>query len=242
MGKPDKPKKTFSNDTLDTAFEPVVVGTISHTTRCYESHPPLPLVNGLVLYGGSCITPVVTDADVYVGLDQGMKRTLRRFPWESGEEVFFPVPDGAAPADKASFVKLIDWLCNQLQAGRKCHVGCIGGHGRTGIVLSAVVKIMTGNEDAITYARENYCKKIIETQEQVKFLTTTFGITKAEPYHRPYVTSWSPKQSSGAQKGWDWDSYGGGASSSSTTGASYAAMRSKTCMWGTDALKAVLAK
>ena len=38
--------------------------------RCYESHPPLPIVdhNGHTrfVYGGSCSKPIHDDADVYV--------------------------------------------------------------------------------------------------------------------------------------------------------------------------------
>ena len=45
---------------------------------CYHSHPPLKLPGTeLVIYGGSCISPVVKDADVYIGFDAGMTFTER---------------------------------------------------------------------------------------------------------------------------------------------------------------------
>ena len=53
------------------------------TTRrrpsCYQSHPALKLPGTeLVIYGGSCISPAVKDADVYIGFDAGM--TFTRAP------------------------------------------------------------------------------------------------------------------------------------------------------------------
>lgn len=159
--------------------------------RCYETHPPLPLLDGLKVYGGSCGYPVILDADIYVGFDLSMKRTSRRFPWEPGEEVLYPIQDMRAPTDLDSFKKLIEWLSVQLIAQKKVHLGCIGGHGRTGTVLSALVKEMMEEEDATTYVREKYCKKAVESEAQINFLHKHFGIKKVEPTKarvaKPYI-------------------------------------------------------
>jgi hypothetical protein len=146
--------------------------------RCYESHPPLPIGQYLI-YGGSCLSPIVTDADIYVGFDHGMRENAKQFPWNEGESFLFPIQDMGVPKNLAEFKKMIHWISLQLIAGKKVHMGCIGGHGRTGLVMAALVKHMTGEVDAIKYVRDNYCQKVVESQQQVDWLNEHFGITKA---------------------------------------------------------------
>lgn len=151
------------------------------TVRCYQSHPPLVLNDGLQIYGGSCSSPVVTDAEVYVGFDYSMKKSPLSYPWVEGESFLYPIQDMGTPNDWPSFAKLVEWLAVQLTAKRKVHIGCIGGHGRTGLVLAALVKTMMNEQDAIAYVRKNYCVKAVESTGQVDFLVSRFGIKKAAP-------------------------------------------------------------
>ena len=72
-----------------------------------------------------------------------------------------------APANVTRFKKLVTWLCNQLQDGKTVHVGCIGGHGRTGTVISAIVAELLEEKDAIQWVRKHYCKKAVESKAQV---------------------------------------------------------------------------
>lgn len=184
------------------------------TGRCYTSHPPLK-IGEHVIYGGSCIEPVIGDADVYVGLDHGMKMTKRYYPWRDGTEVKFLIQDMGVPENADDFKDLIAWLSTQLAAGKKVHVGCIGGHGRTGMVLSALVKVMTGNEDATTYVRENYCQKAVESQRQVDWLNKHFGIKPVSPakgFSSDFTSGSTPRQRSFD----DYDRAGRGSSSSGT--------------------------
>lgn len=148
--------------------------------RCYESHPPLP-IGEFFIYGGSCGYPIVTDADIYVGFDYSMKPGPKSYPWNEGHSFLFHIMDGTAPKDLQEAKKLIDWLALNLSSNLKIHVGCIGGHGRTGTILAALVNVMTGEKDAIEYVRNNYCKKVVESPEQVEWLHKHFGITKAKP-------------------------------------------------------------
>ncbi len=157
---------------------------VTSINRCYHSHHPLPLKDGLVIYGGSCMSPVLQDADIYVGLDRTMAHSPRAYPWEPGESFLFPIQDMHAPENPAQFKNLIDWLAVQLIAQKKVHVGCVGGHGRTGTVFAALVKVMLGEPDAIAYVRQHYCKKAVETAAQIDFLVKHFGITPAEPTKR----------------------------------------------------------
>lgn len=148
--------------------------------RCYEGHKGLVLPGTkLKIYGGSCSTPKVTDADVYIGFDGMMRPTSRSFPWNEGHEILFSVPDMGTPKAVGEYKKLVDWTKEQLIAGKKVHAGCIGGHGRTGMFLAALVS-MFGEKDAITYVRKHYCQKAVESMEQIKFLQKEFGVTIKE--------------------------------------------------------------
>lgn len=144
---------------------------------CYESHPALNIGDtGLVIYGGSCSRPVVKDADVYIGFDGSMTFTSRALPWNPGTEFLYLITDMSAPKESTDFKRLVSWTAEQLQSGAKVHCGCIGGHGRTGMFLSALVSHMTGEQDAITYVRQHYCKKAVESHEQAAYLEKHFGI------------------------------------------------------------------
>jgi hypothetical protein len=167
-------------DDFDTAdYQPAKKSHLA----CYHSHPKL-LVGGGHLYGGSCISPIITDADIYVGLDSGM-RVQHYNPWERQtpvEQFLYPITDMSVPTSSKTFIALVDYLCNQLQQGKHIHAGCIGGHGRTGTLFSAIFKVLTDDKDAISTVRKLYCKKAVESSEQAAFLHKHFGIEKVEGY------------------------------------------------------------
>lgn len=171
--------KKFSNLTPSSMFGFQTPNYGGGSTRCYHSHPALKIKDWQV-YGGSCHSPVITDADVYVGLDHSMKHTSKAYPWTEGHSFLYPIIDMHAPSNPQSFFSLVTFLSEQIQAGKKVHIGCMGGHGRTGLVLSALVKSIAGIDDAITYVRDQYCAKAVETTEQVEFLHKHFGITKTK--------------------------------------------------------------
>jgi len=152
----------------------------NYAPRCFESHGPMP-IGDHVIYGGSCIHPTITDADIYVGLDYGMAEHLESYPWCGGEAFKFEIPNMGVPDSALQFSALIDWLHAKLLLGDKIHVGCIGGHGRTGLVLAALVKQLTGQKRAIQYVRKHYCKKAVETTDQIVWLSKNFGIMPAKP-------------------------------------------------------------
>lgn len=153
----------------------------SLAVRCYESHPMLKIGKGK-LYGGSARFPKVKNADVYVVLQSGDMAGLQSDPWDEHRvtEIQYAIRDMHAPEDVRRFKKLVTWLCTQLQDGKTVHVGCIGGHGRTGTLLSAIVAEALGEKDAIQYVRKHYCKKVVEAREQVAFLMKHYGVTKVE--------------------------------------------------------------
>lgn len=145
------------------------------STRCYHTHPPLPVGNGKVIYGGNGEHPVLEDADVYVALDYPPNDT-KFYPWH-GKSILihFKMTDGQPPKDTTEFKNLIGWLSDQLDAGKKVHVGCIGGHGRTGTVFTALVAHRKASDDPIAYVRDHYCKRVVETMAQVNYLVEEWG-------------------------------------------------------------------
>jgi hypothetical protein len=184
----DKPWETQKKLPLDTPYTTSKTEKTSSTAfapRCYESHPPYPVTDDLVIYGGSCGWPIVKDADIYGGFDGGMHLQANRMPWHPNKtgpvEFLFKITDMNAPKDPVEFKLMIEWLAEQLQAGKKIHLGCIGGHGRTGTVLAALRKHMAGDEDATEHVRTHYCKKAVESTAQIKFLKDHWEIKEAKP-------------------------------------------------------------
>lgn len=154
-----------------------------YNEKCTFKHPALVIPGtDLVIHGGSCSHPSVPDADVYIGFDKhSMLHTKRAWPWKKGTEFLFPITDMAAPADAHDFRKLVEWTAGRLQKGEKVHCGCIGGHGRTGTFLAALVKHMGAEEDAIGYVRKHYCEKAVESKAQIDFLKKEWGVKDAKP-------------------------------------------------------------
>lgn len=211
--KPKHKRKIVSDD--DDSFENYLTSGSSRKVTpsaakesyvpCHQSHPPLPIPVGnkvYEIYGGSCHNPKIKDMDVFVGLDSGMVRTSRQYPWHEGTEFQFLIQDMGVPKDVEEFKKLLNYLKESLEAGKKVFVGCIGGHGRTGTVFSALVKLMSNIEDSTTYVREHYCKRIVESSTQVDWLHTHFGIKKVEGTKEKYVSSKPSYKSTD----WSWDS------------------------------------
>lgn len=161
--------------------------------QCAASHPKLPIIVGDKTYfvtGGSCVSRVPSgDYDVFVGLDVGYSKTKRYYPWEKGVEFLYRVPDMGVPKSLASFKKMLGYLEKAILNRENVFIGCIGGHGRTGLVLAALVAKMTGNMKAVPYVRKNYCKKAVESEEQIEWLHKNFGIKKVKSSKN--VQGWS---------------------------------------------------
>ena len=70
-----------------------------------------------------------------------------------------------------------------MKKGKTVGVCCVGGHGRTGYMASAIIGLMDKNIDPIAYLREHYCSKAVEAKEQIKALEILLGkdFSKHEP-------------------------------------------------------------
>jgi protein-tyrosine phosphatase len=172
---------------------------------CYESHPAIDIGGG-VFYGGSCNRPVVEDADIYIAFDYGHQPSSRSLPWTPGWEFEFRVKDHHAPnfADTDDYIRLVEWTLEQLQGGARVHAGCIGGHGRTGMFLAALVGSQVpvpGQLSPIAWVREHYCQRAVESKDQIAFLAKHFGCeVNAKPSKvTPPKKSW---ESNSKVSGW----------------------------------------
>ena len=174
----------FDNDWragLDEAYETkhVSAKTIKPYAPCHVTHKPMPLNHGLEINGGSCLDPKVKGCDIYIGFEIGMKFTDKSFPWNEGAEVLYVIRDQNVPTKPKNFAKLVEWVAEQLQAGRTVHAGCVGGHGRTGMFFAALVSYLGVSDDPIKYVRENYCNRAVESQKQIDFLAEHYGCKKS---------------------------------------------------------------
>ena len=152
----------------------------NYSHSCWTTHQPLviPHLNGETyeIEGGNCGHPTEGTQDS-VGLCAGTYRPLtpNAYPWSNaGYSFCFPITNNDVPNSK-DFKKLINWIEKRLIAGRRIHVGCIGGHGRTGLVFAALYMQCTGDDNATQIVRDTYCKKAVESQIQVDFLAEHYG-------------------------------------------------------------------
>lgn len=159
----------------------------TYAPPCHHSHPPYPVADGLVIYGGSGIKPHVTDCDVYVSFDASRYPGRKSWPWEKGQDFIFEIKNYGVPDDALAFRQLVLWLGEQLKAGLKVHIGCMAGHGRTGMVLAALRMALTGDKDAIMHVRNNYCDQAVETDGQIKWLMKNWGMNQAPPRVKRYA-------------------------------------------------------
>ncbi|MCK5640964.1 MAG: hypothetical protein KAJ19_09215, partial [Gammaproteobacteria bacterium] len=61
------------------------------------------------------------------------------------------------------------------------HIGCIGGHGRTGLVLAALAAYTkTAPKNAIQWVRKHHCDSAVESTSQVNFLVKHYKVAKAK--------------------------------------------------------------
>ena len=153
-------------------------------------HKVLKFGEGRVV-GGSCLDPS-GGCNIYVALDTGVSRKYISFPWEEKKFIGFlyPITNFDVPKDPKRFKAMCEWLAKQVEAGKRVHVGCMAGHGRTGMVLAGITYVLTGRKDSIMYVRNNYCHKAVETPEQVQFLVDLYGVDSAKARYAPKGATW----------------------------------------------------
>lgn len=156
--------------------------------KCHTKHKELAIGGGVIL-GGGCGVPR-PGYDLYVGFDQYSFTVLENSIWRGDDhvpQILYPIVDMGVPSDIADFKVFVNWLIALLEEGKRIHIGCIGGHGRTGLVIAAVLAVL-GDKDAITTTRELHCKKAVESDKQVRFLVKHFGVTSVDSTKKDLFT------------------------------------------------------
>lgn len=73
---------------------------------------------------------------------------------------------------------------------KKILVCCVGGHGRTGTALAILAGLMGAvKDDPVKFIRENYCKKAVESNAQLKYVEEVTGIEVREKIHEVKTVS-----------------------------------------------------
>lgn len=81
-------------------------------------------------------------------------------------------PDFGAPRDTDYTLETLEFILNKAGEGKNVEVGCIGGHGRTGTALAAML-IMLGQDnadEAVKWVQTKYCEHAVESKSQEEWL------------------------------------------------------------------------
>lgn len=132
------------------------------------------VIPGLQLSGKKDYYPMVDKdpcVDILVPLD-----SITGDAWDCGwrgEIRYLPIKDfSIAPVDVIT--EATERLANEVLAGKRVGTFCLGGHGRTGYVASLILGFL-GVEDPVGFLRKNYCKKAVETREQLEQIAEILG-------------------------------------------------------------------
>jgi len=144
------------------------VKTISHDTR---ANGTLPLDLG---WRGGFLGLRVTGGpfDNFrpgVNANYGVCVRAERVPHTAHAKVAihdFQVPK---PSQKAEVDAALRQAFEQLLFGKRVWVGCMGGWGRTGLFLALMAKV-AGVDNPVSYVREHYTPRAVETQEQMEYV------------------------------------------------------------------------
>ena len=142
------------------------------------------------LTGTSQMSPIITG---FNGAQKIAKQFIQGAPVYPGyPELVIEWSDGRTPdVTRKEWKRLITDL--SVFDGRVL-IHCIGGHGRTGtllVILSSLSGALKG--DPVSWVRENYCKKTIETQEQIEYLQKDIHIKTTQlPRRIPYTHQVTP--------------------------------------------------
>lgn len=152
--------------------------------------------------GGKHHDVVVTSKDLFldVGFNHdkliktaGLKSAFKLEKYnKAASSIKIDWPDGSHPKLPETFWK--DLISVIREEKKKVVISCVGGHGRTGTVLS-ILSVLMGvvkkTEDPVKFIRENYCKEAVETITQINYIKE---VTKCDVKETPGKT-WGGGQS-----------------------------------------------
>lgn len=128
-----------------------------------------------------------------VGLHTGVATLLDKYTgrkrYPANVTVSIPWRDLGAPTIEPSFwFDLVEYIKVNIKTCVFVH--CVGGHGRTGTALSILAGISNATKkDPIKWLRKVYCKKIMESDDQIGYFVNVTGIySDAKPYFQTFVS------------------------------------------------------
>lgn len=175
--------------------------------ECHEGAIPIFQLEGTCLYAGGWSRDAWPPSDwAVIDLtasyhDMGIAAKSGAPVWRNTLEVAekveqthvawlsLPIQDFGVPrADREFWDALaldIGWI---LRAGTPVLIACLGGHGRTGLVVSILASLMGAvpeGECPVEWLRELYCLHAVETNEQVEYVYEILGLGEPPKYLMP---------------------------------------------------------
>lgn len=113
-------------------------------------------IEGLALFGSSPTQEFVDYLEeelgvmYFVDLTYDNERNIDAYTTRY-TKIRYPIKDQKIPTNQLEFCKLVLRLCDILKAGGKMYLHCKGGHGRSGVVVAAVLGVYhnVGAEEAL---------------------------------------------------------------------------------------------
>ncbi|MBF0555666.1 MAG: hypothetical protein HQK96_14140 [Nitrospirae bacterium] len=136
--------------------------TICHIDR---EEDPLNVLPNVIAGSYYSVEKMITvhDVDILVPLDT-LPSEVDEWGFR-GEVIHRFIEDrGALPIEELQ--EFIETLLMHINDNKKIGIFCIGGHGRTGYVLSCLIARMGHTDSVIDHVRKIYCHKAVESQEQ----------------------------------------------------------------------------
>lgn len=105
-------------------------------------------------------------------------------------QMLLPIADYSVPTDHASVVQAkVQRIIEMRMQGMDIYVGCMGGIGRTGLMLALVAKAL-GAEHPVAYVREHYLSHAVETEEQAQYVDD-FDVSSIQK--TLFLTAWNAR-------------------------------------------------
>lgn len=86
-------------------------------------------------------------------------------------DAHLPIHDFQTPDDFEQVNRVLKAAIDASLAGKEVYVGCMGGWGRTGLVLALLAKVC-GVADPVAYVRKYYSPCAVETDKQARYVAS----------------------------------------------------------------------
>lgn len=189
----------------DNFWDDAVASTWTSSKDCHKGNVLAFEAAGLRVFGGGSSHNLVPEkADVWIQLAWSSYSNSSK-AWKlpakfksakflvSKPDLVIPmeITDGAGlPASLTADFWTTFWVDLQMLDKRDILVSCMGGHGRTGMVLTCLALaagVVPAGNDPVAWIRDRYCEKAVETKAQITYIEEAFGV-KVASAPKPIVT------------------------------------------------------